>query len=219
MDLKKGGAMFFLRKKINNKEKNDFQKNIVDDIERIRLNIEFTSVEKDIKSILIIPSDIKSYDPRFIKYLAYSWKKTEKRILVIDINFRSSKIIKNFKSKSDFILTDILNDENSIDKFILETNRQKIVTIQGGQNILSPADLFSSDIFLKFLAKVKQRYDMVIIDVPPIENNSEAVIIGRYVDSAIIVSKYGESKQKTVEDSIKLLKHNNVTLLGAVVLS
>lgn len=211
--------MVFLRKKMDNKEKIDVQKNIIDDIERIRLNIEFASVGKNIKSILIIPADAESYDPRFIRYLVDSWKKTEKRILVIDTNFRNSKIIKNHKLEPDFILTDILNDENSIDEFMLETNRQKIVKIQGGQNILSPVDLFSSDMFLKFLTKVQKSYNVVIIDVPPIENYSEVEIIGRSVDCAIIVSKYGETRQKTIENSVKLLKHNNVTILGAVVLS
>ena len=79
-----------------------------------------------------------------------------------------------------------------------------------------PTTLLDSDQFETFISKVREEYDYVIIDAPPLGIVIDAVIIGKYSDGAVIVIEQGVIKRKVVQDVIKQLKRGEVRILGAV---
>ena len=79
-----------------------------------------------------------------------------------------------------------------------------------------PTSLIDSDLFGNYVSKVREDYDYVIIDSPPLGVVIDAVIIGQYSDGAVIVIEQGVIKRKVVQDVIKQLKKGEVRILGAV---
>ena len=73
-----------------------------------------------------------------------------------------------------------------------------------------------SEQFEQFIENVRDMFDYVIIDAPPLGVVIDAVIIGKYTDGAVIVIEQGMIKRKIVQDVIKQLKRGEVRILGAV---
>ena len=79
-----------------------------------------------------------------------------------------------------------------------------------------PTSILDSEQFEQFIENVRDMFDYVIIDAPPLGVVIDAVIIGKYTDGAVIVIEQGVIKRKIVQDVIKQLKRGEVRILGAV---
>ena len=92
---------------------------------------------------------------------------------------------------------------------------------ESGKKILMvDADLRKSVMAARYhiqgIEKVRDMFDYVIIDTPPLGIVIDAVIIGKYTDGAVIVIEQGVIKRKIVQDVIKQLKRGEVRIFGAV---
>jgi protein-tyrosine kinase len=65
-------------------------------------------------------------------------------------------------------------------------------------------------------AKLKETYDYVLLDTPPVIAVSDALYISKLTDGIIFVVAYGNAKKSLVKEAIQTLKHNNVNIIGTV---
>ena len=82
--------------------------------------------------------------------------------------------------------------------------------------IPNPAELLSSDTFVKFIDALKEKYDYIIVDCPPVTSVSDAIPIGRIVDGTIFVCSTQDTNRKDAQAALEILLQNNVHVLGSV---
>lgn len=86
----------------------------------------------------------------------------------------------------------------------------------GEKSQTNAADIFSSDRFGKFLDTLREHYEYVIIDTPPVLAVSDARIIGRWVDTTIYTVKWDSTSHREVLDGLKSFEQVHVKVAGLV---
>ena len=140
-----------------------------------------------------------------------------KKILMVDADLRKSVLAAKYHIQGiDKGLSHYLTGQAEIEDIIYETETEGFYLSVAGPLSPDPTSLLDSDQFQKFIDKVREDYDYVIIDAPPLGVVIDAAIIGKYCDGAVLVIEQGVIKRKVVQDVIKQLKRGKVRILGAV---
>lgn len=188
---------------------------LTEGLNQLKTNLAFCG--KDIKVITItssVPNEGKSS-------VAFDLSKTMaeggKKILMVDADLRKSVLAAKYHIQGiDKGLSHYLTGQAEIEDIIYETETEGFYLSVAGPLSPDPTSLLDSDQFQKFIDKVREDYDYVIIDASPLGVVIDAVIIGKYCDGAVLVIEQGVIKRKVVQDVIKQLKRGKVRILGAV---
>ena len=184
-------------------------------IKTLRTNMQFSGVET--KSIVVTscyPNEGKS-DVAF--QLAVEIGKMGKRVLIIDADIRKSSYIKRFQIKQKIEgLSQYLSGQAKKEEVIYSTNYRNVEIIFSGPYAPNPSELLEQERFGELIEDARKRYDYVLVDTPPMINMSDASIVAKKCDGAILVV---ESEAVSRRDALKVkdqLVKSGCKLLGAV---
>jgi capsular exopolysaccharide synthesis family protein len=99
---------------------------------------------------------------------------------------------------------------------VIHTQVPGLDIIPSGPVPPNPSEMLGSHSMVKMLENLRDKYDHVIVDSPPITAVTDAVILSRMVDGVLVVVRAGETHREIVKNAIGLLKSANAHVLGAV---
>ena len=188
---------------------------LTEGLNQLKTNLAFCG--KDIKVIIITSSVPNEGKSSVALDLSKTMAEGGKKILMVDADLRKSVLAAKYHIQGiDKGLSHYLTGQAEIEDIIYETETEGFYLSVAGPLSPDPTSLLDSDQFQKFIDKVREDYDYVIIDAPPLGVVIDAVIIGKYCDGAVLVIEQGVIKRKVVQDVIKQLKRGEVRILGAV---
>ncbi len=188
---------------------------LTEGLNQLKTNLAFCG--KDIK-VITITSSVQNEGKSSVAFdLSKTMAEGGKKILMVDADLRKSVLAAKYHIQGiDKGLSHYLTGQAEIEDIIYETETEGFYLSVAGPLSPDPTSLLDSDQFQKFIDKVREDYDYVIIDAPPLGVVIDAVIIGKYCDGAVLVIEQGVIKRKVVQDVIKQLKRGEVRILGAV---
>ena len=188
---------------------------LTEGLNQLKTNLAFCG--KDIK-VITITSSVQNEGKSLVAFdLSKTMAESGKKILMVDADLRKSVLAAKYHIQGiDKGLSHYLTGQAEIEDIIYETETEGFYLSVAGPLSPDPTSLLDSDQFQKFIDKVREDYDYVIIDAPPLGVVIDAVIIGKYCDGAVLVIEQGVIKRKVVQDVIKQLKRGEVRILGAV---
>ena len=188
---------------------------LTEGLNQLKTNLAFCG--KDIK-VITITSSVQNEGKSLVAFdLSKTMAESGKKILMVDADLRKSVLAAKYHIQGiDKGLSHYLTGQAEIEDIIYETETEGFYLSVAGPLSPDPTSLLDSDQFQKFIDKVREDYDYVIIDAPSLGVVIDAVIIGKYCDGAVLVIEQGVIKRKVVQDVIKQLKRGKVRILGAV---
>lgn len=181
----------------------------------LRTNIHYYSVENPIKTILITSSEAKEGKTTVSCNLAKSFAENGQSVIVIDCDLRKPSIHKMFEVSNLKGITDVIIGEEKLDDVIQKYN-EKINIISSGKIPPNPSEMVGSNIMKNLINYLRNIYDIIIIDSPPVGIVTDAQILSTQVDGTIVVLKAEKTKTKKLIDAINLLKKVNANIIGVV---
>lgn len=146
---------------------------------------------------------------------ALSCSQIFKKSLIIDSDLRLPTVSEKLSIERTPGLTNYLVKEVGLDDII--TSYSDYVDIIPAGNIpRDPTGLLESKKLSNMIEKLKERYDYIFIDLPPINTVTDAAIMSKNVDGFIVVVSHGISKYKNVSEALKKLQFVNAKILGIV---
>lgn len=168
-------------------------------------------------NILMITSASPDAGKTFISAnLAAVLASLDKKILLIDADMRRGNIHELLGIEKGVGLSDVLIEKSDIKTAIRKTNIEKLDFISSGSPPPNPSELLMSFRLEDFLMTVKEEYDLIVVDTPPVLAVTDASILGRYAGTNMMVIKDGFNTPKEIELSLKRLKQNSVEVKGAI---
>lgn len=184
-------------------------------IKTLRTNIQFTGTE--IKTIVVTscyPNEGKS---DILFQLAREMGKMEKKVLVVDADIRKSSLVSRYQvsGKVDG-LSQYLSGQKNLHDVMYTTNFPGVDIIFAGPVAPNPSELLGQESFANLLHEMRERYDYVLVDTPPIGSLIDAAVVAKQCDGAILVI---ESELVSRKDAVKTkeqIEMSGCHLIGAV---
>jgi len=195
-------------------------------IKSIRTNLQFSAVEKEIKVILVSspePGDGKSM---ISSNLAGAYAQENKKVLIIDCDLRKGRQAEIFGVKktnttgyTNLILKyndPDLDTQTELEDYICKTDIENVDLIPNGPTPPNPIELLSSSRNKELIDDLKEIYDIIILDCPPVLGLSDALVMTKYSDANIIVISKGKTKVESLLEVKKSFEKVNSVITGVV---
>jgi succinoglycan biosynthesis transport protein ExoP len=183
----------------------------------IRANLEFASVDHQVRSILVtsaVPGEGKS---TVAANLAAMVAHGGKKVILIDADLRRPSIHHILSVASDRGLTNLLVlPDARVEDYLLPTPIDNLKVITSGSLPPNPAELLGSKRFRELLAELTERADLVVIDSPPAIALADAVILASRVDATVLVVDSKQTRTMTVRRAAENLTLSGTRLLGGI---
>lgn len=184
-------------------------------IKTLRTNIQLSG--KSIKTILVtscFPNEGKS---DVALSLVQELSGIGKKVLLIDGDIRKSDFVIRLGIEQEVIgLSQFLSGQAEIKDLICSTNYPNLHIIFGGPVAPNPSGLLSEDLFRTFMKEIRNYYDYIVVDTPPVGSVIDAAVIARYCDGGIFVIEPGVVSYKLAQKCIRQIEKSGCRVIGAV---
>lgn len=183
----------------------------------IRARITHSRIDSELPKVLLVTSPAQSEGKTFVSVnLAFSNAQSGKKTLLIDCDLRLPRIhnVMNVNKKPG--LTDYLSNKAKLEDIIRKTEINNLHFIPAGTSPTNPAETLESEAMRNFLIEIRDFFDVIIIDSPPIVAVIDAEILAKQVDGTILVISADKTENRLLKDAVELIKKNQVSFLGTV---
>lgn len=138
------------------------------------------------------------------------------KVLLIEGDLRRRVLDEYFGHDQKHGFLSVISGEIPLEKAIVHDDTLKADILYGEQSSINAADLFSSNTFAEFIKGLREHYDHIIIDTPPVLAVPDARVIGQLVDAVIYTVQWDSTPHRQVFDGLKSLDRVNVRVSGLV---
>lgn len=188
----------------------------IEAIRGLRTSLHFAMLEAR-NNVLMISGASPNAGKTFVSSnLAAVVAQTGKKVLFIDTDMRKGYSHKLFDVNNDSGLSDFLSGRNEIEKIIKTIPAGGFDFISRGVTPPNPAELLMHRNFGALIDWVSKKYDIVILDTPPILAVTDAAIIGNYAGTTLLVARFEQNTVKEIDISSKRFEQSGVQVKGCI---
>lgn len=182
---------------------------------RIRTNIEFTGIDNKVICLTSCAANDGKTNVSF--NLAKSFAENGNRVLFIDTDMRNSTLTSRMELPKNLCgLSHYLAGKNAGSEIIYATSIKNLYLIPTGRFPKNPTELLSKESFETLISGMKQTFDYVIIDTPPLGMVVDAAIIAKSADASILVISPDVVSRKSAQIVKEQLVNANPNFLGVI---
>ena len=181
----------------------------------LRTSIQYSGIDTELQSLVVtssIPSEGKS---TVAANLARSFSEMDKKVLLIDADLRKPTIHKKLQLSNQVGLSDLIVQKLNPTEVIQKVDNQFHV-LTAGKIPPNPAELVGSEKMSQLLSYLKETYDYIVIDTPPVLSVTDPQLLALKADGTLLVVRAEKTKQKVVQTAFKELKKLNVNVIGSI---
>jgi len=182
----------------------------------IRTNIQFSGADEEIKSLVLTSSGPSEGKSTTAANLASVYAQQGLNVLLIDGDLRKPTAHYTFRLENHTGLTNVLTRQSQLGQAVQSTEVPNLYVLTSGPIPPNPSELLASKQMGEVLAEMKERFDMVIFDTPPILAVADAQILANQVDASLLIVSSGKTEKDAALKAKELLTQAKSKLLGAV---
>ncbi|PMC37366.1 capsular biosynthesis protein [Bacillus sp. UMB0899] len=189
---------------------------IAEQFRTIRTNIQFSSADKEIRTIIVTsagPGEGKSTNTANI---AVVFAQQGKRVLLIDADLRKPTVHYTFRTENHIGVSNVLTKQASLEESYTATAQEKLFVLSSGPIPPNPSELLASRGMQVLIENAKEEFDIIIIDSPPVLAVTDAQILSNLADGVVLVVGSGKTEIDAAKKAKELLVSANAKILGAV---
>ncbi len=183
---------------------------------RLRDNIIYINSDGNRKVIQIESAMAKEGKTSVTANLAVSLGLTDKKVVVVDLDFRRPRLHRVFKLAKEQGIAEYMMGSISREEVIKHTSYKNVDLITRGAEIHNPALILVSDKFKDLITSLKEEYDFILLDCAPVLQVSDYIHISKVSDGALFLVAYGRTTRAQVSDAVKELRKNDIEIIGTL---
>ncbi len=189
---------------------------IAEDYRTVRTSILFSHADSSPKTVCFTSSMPQEGKTATVSNMAISFAQLEGKVLLIDADLRKPRLHKVFQTRNLVGLSGFLTGKLAFDEAILKTSIENIWIIPSGPHPPNPAELLNSKRMRDLLARVKDRFDTVLIDTPPVLAVIDPVIVSSLADCTVLVVQAGKTTRRALGKAVDEVRKAKAEIVGVV---
>ncbi len=182
----------------------------------IRTNLMFSLAKAECKVIIFTSSIQGEGKTTTSANVAFSIAKSNKRVLLIDVDLRSPRIHRKLKKPCSPGLTNVLSGFNTVEEVLHKDVHPGLDVICAGTLSPNPSEMVASESLAGLISEFKKVYDYIILDTPPVNPVSDALSLIPLSDGVVMVIRPKYTDRKEVHRAIGQIEFVGGKILGAV---
>jgi len=182
----------------------------------LRTSLRFASIDGGIKTVVLTSPAPKEGKTLTASNLAITEAQAGRKTLLLDTDLRRPMVHHLFNLKKEDGISKVLTDELKLNDAIKKTGVENLYAITSGFVPPNPSELLGSKKMKNVLEELKEKFDMIILDSPPIIAVTDPVVIGQEVDGMVMVIRSGRTTRDIAEKAKNNAEYVHIKLLGVV---
>lgn len=190
---------------------------VSESLRTIRAAILLSSADNPSRVVMVTSANKGEGKTTVASNLAVTLAQASHRTLLIDGDLRQSTIHKLFNIPEDQPgLVDYLAGQAPIESCLLETSVANLDILTSGSKTPNPAELIGSNKMRQLMESLKERYDYILIDTPPVVPVADALLLSKIADSVIVVVRSLHTEKTSAQEATRRLQRVGAKILGVV---
>ncbi|MEM4997268.1 CpsD/CapB family tyrosine-protein kinase [Priestia sp. SB1] len=182
----------------------------------IRTSIQFSNVDMDLKALVVTSPQPGEGKSTITSNLAVVFAQQGKRVLLIDADLRKPTVHYTFNTENHVGLSNVLSRQATLQKAVKASSQENLWILTSGPIPPNPSELLGSKSMNALLDEVKNKYDFVLLDSPPVLAVTDAQVLGNLTDGVVLVISSGNTKIDSARKAKELLENAKAKILGVV---
>lgn len=190
---------------------------LAESFKTIRTNMLYTGNNEKCPVFGVTSSDMEAGKSVFFANVSQAFAQLHKKVVLVDTDLRRPVQHKIFSLDNTEGVSEILAGLNTdLDKLIKHTHIENLDVITSGHIPPNPTELLASDNFKKLLNDLKQKYDVIFLDLPPIGVVIDALVITEMVTSYVVVVRCKKDRKQDISSIVSDMKQAKANIAGFV---
>ena len=175
------------------------------------------SEESKNAKVIVTTSTVPGEGKSFISSnLALTFANHGERTLLLDGDLRLPNVARSLQLENEFGLLDYIEKEVALDELIMKEVYPNLDVLPSGGKSKNPTQVLNSAKFEAMIADLRDRYDRIVIDSPPLAAVSDVLNLLPLADGVLYVIKFNTVKRKTAVVNVRRLWESNTPIFGAI---
>jgi polysaccharide biosynthesis transport protein len=193
------------------------QASVSEALRTIRASILLSSADNPYRLVLVTSANKGDGKTTLVSNLAITLAQASHRTLLIDCDLRQSRVRRLFSlPKGKAGLVDFLTNQASLEEIICPTTVENLEVVTAGSVPPNPAELIGSQKMGQLLKLLKEHYDYILLDAPPVIPVADSLMLSRHVDGVIVVVRSNSTERVPAQETVRRLQRVKARILGVV---
>jgi len=183
----------------------------------LRTNILFSAADRELKTIVVCSANQREGKTTSVIYLGTTMAQSGQRTLLIDTDMRRPRLHKSTGVALSPGLSNLLIGGDDYDSLIKPTEITNLFVLPCGPTPPNPAELLLTKRFEIVLGELARRFDRIILDSPPIQAVTDAVVLSKRVDGVVLVVRASKTMRDELRRSARMIRDIGGSIVGVIV--
>ena len=195
---------------------NGVPQNFAEAFRGLRTNVLFSFAEEGARSIVVTSTGPGEGKTTVATNLALGMAMAGQRVLLIDADMRRPRVHEALKMEREPGLSNLLVGAAKANEVMKKTSVPNFYVLPAGTTPPNPAELLGSKRFVDLLGSLRDHFDLVVIDTPPVMAVTDAAVIGYRATGVLFVAAADATSRHAAQTALDQLEHARVRFIGAV---
>jgi len=183
---------------------------------KLRTNLQFINVDERPRSLVVTSSVSGEGKSVTAANLALTLAESGMRVLLMDGDLRKPRVANYLGLEGAAGLTTVLSRQAPVDDLIQHWGSRRLAVLPSGSIPPNPAELLGSQQMINLLAGLRESFDMVVIDAPPLLPVTDAAVLATITDGALLVVRHGRTTHEQLHQAVRNLRNVDAKIIGSV---
>lgn len=148
--------------------------------------------------------------------VAVAFAKLDMSVVLVEADIRRPTFHKRFQIPEETGLSEHLRGLASLDDVLVKSDVPNLTLLPAGGGTLKPSELLQNESFDVLMTTLRERFELVIVDVGPVLAVSDAVIVGQKADGMLLIVRSSNDTRQQVVDAVDTLRSAGVKMIGCI---
>lgn len=195
----------------------DLRSAVVEDFRTVRTNLQYVDVDRPRPGVMVVTSAIANEGKSvFACNIALSIAHSGERVCLVEADLRRPKAAAYLGLDNSVGLTEAVIGERPLKDVLVPWGGTRLTVLPAGTMPPDPAQLLGSQACADLIGELRQLFDRVIIDAPPLLPVSDAAVLAKSADGVLLVARYGHVARADLRRCVTALRTVGAHLIGSV---